>query len=53
MYVDIVLSNVFNLNKHFFFVFFFLSYIVVIPCVVIALLCRLRVVNTNSTRLGV
>ena len=26
MYVDIVISNVFNLNKHFFFFFFFLSY---------------------------
>ena len=26
MYVDIVISNVFNLNKHFFFFFFFLSF---------------------------
>ena len=25
MYVDIVISNAFNLNKHFFFLFFFLE----------------------------
>ena len=33
MFVDIVISNVFNFNKHFFFLFFFLT-------VVVSLLCR-------------
>ena len=26
MYVDIIISNVFNLNKHFFFFFFFVGW---------------------------